>query len=86
MEKKREEILDQDEIRRVIDALLRGQGPVSEEQIRVAVAWASDARLRGALLEGILGGIFVFVFKDGELAFDRADHQTEGMRQEATTG
>jgi hypothetical protein len=61
-----EDILEENEIEKIIMQLAVGQGKFSEKEAELAVNWASEIRILGALLDMVLEGRLVLVIGDGQ--------------------
>ena len=60
-----EDILEDNEIEKIIVQLAIGQGKFNEKEAELAVNWASEIRILGALLDMVLKGHLVLVIGDG---------------------
>jgi hypothetical protein len=61
-----EELLKENEIDKIIMQLAIGQGKFTEKEAELAVNWASETRISGALLDGVLEGRLAIVIGDGQ--------------------
>jgi hypothetical protein len=61
-----EELLEENEIDKIIMQLAIGQGKFTEKEAELAVNWASETRISGALLDGVLEGRLAIVIGDGQ--------------------
>jgi hypothetical protein len=67
-------LLTEEEIATIIEALLDGNGPSTEDEILIAVKWGNEARVSAALLECVLERKVEMSLKDGELLFHSKDN------------